>query len=270
MATTKRPRRPTVPRRTPAPRRRHRRRWRTSRQAAGRRPGQTREDADAIEASCSRAATSTPRSFFPTSRRSPVRLARRLPAHVEIDDLILGVIRLMEAAERFDPSRVDRFEAFAESRIRGAPSWTTCARATPCRDMRVCSTSCETPRAALRRSCGRTPDQEESPAAPASVSTSCTHASRSCSGHPSLASTMRGPTLWNAPVSHRRRPFRAGLEARDDRAAGFRDRPSAREMQQVCPAIYCDNLNLKEIGAVLGRDRVARLPDPRRGHPPPA
>src|SRR5664279_6192535 len=59
--------------------------------------------------------------FFPYIEKVARRLARRLPAHVEIDDLISsGVIGLMEAAERFDPSRVDRFEAFAEFRIRGA------------------------------------------------------------------------------------------------------------------------------------------------------
>src|SRR4030095_4688046 len=59
--------------------------------------------------------------FFPYIEKVARRLARRLPAHVEIDDLISsGVIGLMEAAERFDPERVDRFEAFAEFRIRGA------------------------------------------------------------------------------------------------------------------------------------------------------
>src|SRR5579863_4245173 len=59
--------------------------------------------------------------FFPYIEKVARRLARRLPAHVEIDDLISsGVIGLMEAAERFDPSRVERFDAFAESRIRRA------------------------------------------------------------------------------------------------------------------------------------------------------
>ena len=59
--------------------------------------------------------------FFPYIEKVARRLARRLPAHVEIDDLVsAGVIGLMEEAERFDPKRVDRFEAFAEFRIRGA------------------------------------------------------------------------------------------------------------------------------------------------------
>ena len=44
--------------------------------------------------------------FFPYIEKVARRLARRLPAHVEIDDLVsAGVIGLMEAAERFDPKR---------------------------------------------------------------------------------------------------------------------------------------------------------------------
>src|SRR6476659_7407794 len=47
------------------------------------------------------------------------RLARRLPAHIELGDLIsAGTLGLIEAAERFDPARCDRFESFAKMRIR--------------------------------------------------------------------------------------------------------------------------------------------------------
>ena len=75
--------------------------------------------------------------FFPYIEKVARRLARRLPAHVEIDDLISsGVIGLMEAAERFDPDRVDRFEAFAEFRIRGAMLDDLRSRDTLSRDMR--------------------------------------------------------------------------------------------------------------------------------------
>jgi DNA-directed RNA polymerase specialized sigma subunit len=48
------------------------------------------------------------------------RLLRKLPAHVELDDLIaMGMLGLLEAADRFDPGRGEKFEAFAEFRIRG-------------------------------------------------------------------------------------------------------------------------------------------------------
>jgi len=75
--------------------------------------------------------------FFPYIEKVARRLARRLPAHVEIDDLISsGVIGLIEAAERFDPERVDRFEAFAEFRIRGAMLDELRSRDSLSRDMR--------------------------------------------------------------------------------------------------------------------------------------
>lgn len=49
------------------------------------------------------------------------RLARRLPPSVDLDDLVsTGTIGLINAVDRFDPSRGVPFEAYAEIRIRGA------------------------------------------------------------------------------------------------------------------------------------------------------
>ena len=105
--------------------------------------------------------------FFPYIEKVARRLARRLPAHVEIDDLISsGVIGLMEAAERFDPSRVDRFEAFAEFRIRGAMLDDLRSRDTLSRDMRRLSNELRDATRRLEAQLGRTPDQEEIAAAP--------------------------------------------------------------------------------------------------------
>ncbi|HZL18711.1 MAG TPA: sigma-70 family RNA polymerase sigma factor, partial [Polyangia bacterium] len=100
--------------------------------------------------------------FFPYIEKVARRLARRLPAHVEIDDLISsGVIGLMEAAERFDPSRVDRFEAFAEFRIRGAMLDDLRSRDTLSRDMRRLSNELRDATRRLESQLGRTPDHEE-------------------------------------------------------------------------------------------------------------
>lgn len=50
-----------------------------------------------------------------------LRIAMRLPSHIELDDLInSGVIGLMDAIEKFDPDKGVRFETYAEFRIRGA------------------------------------------------------------------------------------------------------------------------------------------------------
>src|SRR2546421_829862 len=100
--------------------------------------------------------------FFPYIEKVARRLARRLPAHVEIDDLISsGVIGLMEAAERFDPSRVDRFEAFAEFRIRGAMLDDLRSRDTLSRDMRRLSNELREATRRLESQLGRSPDPEE-------------------------------------------------------------------------------------------------------------
>src|SRR5579871_5189071 len=100
--------------------------------------------------------------FFPYIEKVARRLARRLPAHVEIDDLISsGVIGLMEAAERFDPNRVDRFEAFAEFRIRGAMLDDLRSRDTLSRDMRRLSNELRDATRRLEGQLGHTPDRDE-------------------------------------------------------------------------------------------------------------
>ncbi len=49
------------------------------------------------------------------------RLAFRLPAYLDAEDLIsVGVIGLMDAMEKYDPSREAKFKTYAEFRIRGA------------------------------------------------------------------------------------------------------------------------------------------------------
>ncbi len=49
------------------------------------------------------------------------KLAMRLPPHISIDDLMSsGVIGLMDAIEKFNPSKKIQFKTYAEFRIRGA------------------------------------------------------------------------------------------------------------------------------------------------------
>jgi RNA polymerase sigma factor for flagellar operon FliA len=53
-------------------------------------------------------------------KRIVKRIALRLPAHVEIDDLMnAGIIGLIEAVESYDPSRDNKFMTYASHRIRG-------------------------------------------------------------------------------------------------------------------------------------------------------
>jgi RNA polymerase sigma factor for flagellar operon FliA len=61
------------------------------------------------------------REFAPVVRAMAQRLAFRLPAHLDAEDLIsAGVIGLMDAMTKFDPNREAKFKTYAEFRIRGA------------------------------------------------------------------------------------------------------------------------------------------------------
>jgi len=49
------------------------------------------------------------------------RISSRLPAHVDVDDLIhSGILGLMDAVKKFEPDRNVTFKTYAEQRIRGA------------------------------------------------------------------------------------------------------------------------------------------------------
>jgi RNA polymerase sigma factor for flagellar operon FliA len=59
--------------------------------------------------------------FVPVIRQAALRVARRLPAHICVDDLVsAGFMGLVDAYRRYEPTRCDRFDAYAEVRIKGA------------------------------------------------------------------------------------------------------------------------------------------------------
>ena len=59
--------------------------------------------------------------YAPLVRYIAQKIASRLPSNIELDDLMsCGVIGLMDAIEKFDPTRDNKFKTYAEFRIRGA------------------------------------------------------------------------------------------------------------------------------------------------------
>jgi len=201
--------------------------------------------------------------FFPYIEKVARRLARRLPAHVEIDDLISsGVIGLIEAAERFDPERVDRFEAFAEFRIRGAMLDDLRSRDTLSRDMRRLSNELRDATRKLEAQLGRTPDQEEI-AQRLGVGVEELYArQQKLSGSSVVGIDDAGPDLLERTGDQTAAdPFEqtSRHEMTERLVAGIGHLPE--KMQQVLSLYYCENLNLKEIGAVLGvtESRVCQI-----------
>ncbi|MEW6414589.1 MAG: RNA polymerase sigma factor FliA [Pseudomonadota bacterium] len=61
------------------------------------------------------------RKYAPLVKRIAYHMMARLPASVEVDDLIqVGLIGLMDAVSRFDGTQGAQFESYATQRIRGA------------------------------------------------------------------------------------------------------------------------------------------------------
>ncbi len=62
-----------------------------------------------------------PTEYLDFVRKIASRMARHLPSHVCLDDLIgAGTLGLLDAMRRYAPDRGTRFETFAEFRIKGA------------------------------------------------------------------------------------------------------------------------------------------------------
>lgn len=60
-------------------------------------------------------------AHYPLVRTIASRMIRRFPASVDLDELVnVGALGLIDAVDRFDPSRNVPFKAYAEIRIRGA------------------------------------------------------------------------------------------------------------------------------------------------------
>ena len=207
--------------------------------------------------------------FYPYIQKVARRLARRLPAHVEIDDLVsAGVIGLMEAAERFDPQRVERFESFAEFRIRGAMLDDLRSRDNLSRDMRRISNELRDATRRLETELGRNPDQEELAKTLGVDVTELYARQQKLSGSSVVGLDDAGPDFLertgddNAPD-----PFEVAShhETLERLAEKIEDLPE--KMQHVLSLYYVENLNLKEIGSVFGRYRIPGLSDPRRSDP---
>lgn len=99
---------------------------------------------------------------YPLVRSIAARVARRLPSHIDVNDLInVGVIGLIEAHERFDSTRGVPFKGFAEVRIHGAIMDHLRGSDDVPRPVRRRHSRIEAVRQQLRSQLGREPDREE-------------------------------------------------------------------------------------------------------------
>src|SRR6516162_9720579 len=90
------------------------------------------------------------------------KIAVRLPSNIELDDLISsGVIGLMDAIEKYDSTRDNKFKTYAEFRIRGAILDELRAQDWVPRSVREKAKQLEKTHIKLEQKLGRVPTEDE-------------------------------------------------------------------------------------------------------------
>jgi RNA polymerase sigma factor FliA len=204
-------------------------------------------------------------AYYPLVQRIARRMAARLPSGIDVDELVSpGVIGLIEAVERYDPSRGIAFEPYAKHRIQGAILDALRAMDWVPRAVRQRGTQLEETRRTLTRQLGRPPTAREI-ADRLGVEVGVVHA-------------LIEDAAAQAPVSLDA-PSEPGESLPVERVAGGEDPEStfARDEQRHAATMataglpererlaiemfYFEDRSLKEIAAVLGvtDSRVSQL-----------
>jgi len=200
------------------------------------------------------------------------RMSSGLPAHIEEADLIsYGLLGLIGAIERFDPSREIKFETFAVARIKGSIIDELRSLDWVPRSVRAKAREIEATQTKLENELGRVPTDEEVAnklevsvsdfqESLLQISNSTVVAldelwtvSDSSGDQVSLLDTMRDPNAVD-PAKE------LGVSELKDRLAHAISRLPERE-KLVIALYYYENLTLREIGEVLGvtESRVSQL-----------
>ncbi len=198
------------------------------------------------------------------------RVSSKLPASIEVDDLIgAGTIGLIDAAEKFDPSRGIRFRTYAERRIRGAILDHLRSLDWAPRSLRRRARELQSAQATLQREHGRSVDEAEVAEFLEiglhelqglvneinSVQVASLHVTDENDG-----SSVNDP-IQALPASPEYSPFAVyeREEARQQLAAAVESLPEKERL--VVSLYYVDELTMKEIGSVLGvnESRVSQI-----------
>ena len=189
-------------------------------------------------------------SYLPLVWKVARQVARRLPAHVEVAELIgAGTIGLVSAMERYEPALCDRFAGYAEIRIRGAildqlreMDWMP--RSARTKRKRLDSASAQ-----LQHSLGRSPDTSEIASAMGLSAEQVERMRRDVQS----ADVQRGVNLESNAVAGEESTPGQSLEQRELRArlqAAIEALP--RRHQELLGLYYVEQLKLREIGDIFG------------------
>lgn len=208
--------------------------------------------------------------YTPLIRFVAQKIAVRLPSNIELDDLIsAGVIGLMDAIEKYDPSRDNKFKTYAEFRIRGAILDELRSQDWVPRSVRDKSKLLDRTTIQLEQSLGRLPSEEEVAQAlnvsmdeyhdlvnqvrPVSMLSIDEQQTFSNVDKKSILTVLEGCKLSNP---HNQLNVKT---VKDIVAKAIEELPERQRL--VLSLYYYEDLNLKEIGKVLRvtESRVSQL-----------
>ncbi len=198
------------------------------------------------------------------------KIAVRLPANIELDDLMsAGVIGLMDAIDKYDPARDNKFKTYAEFRIRGAILDELRAQDWIPRSMREKAKGIERSFQKLEQKLGRSVTEEEVAKDLGMELGEFQSALQQCKSV-SLLSLDEVGTFSNGDrksllalleAGRESNPMvqLAGNELREQLAKAIEELPEKQRM--VLSLYYYEDLNLKEIGDILEvtESRVSQL-----------
>ncbi len=208
--------------------------------------------------------------YAPLIRFIAQKIAIRLPSNIELDDLISsGVIGLMDAIEKYDPSRDNKFKTYAEFRIRGAILDELRSQDWVPRSVRDKAKLLDRTTVELENELGRTPTEEEvaeklqisvdeyydlvNQVKPVSVLSMDDQSTFSNSDKKSIMNLLEGCKIHNPHVQLNIKSVKEVV------AKSIEDLPERQRL--VLSLYYYEDLNLKEIGKILRvtESRVSQL-----------
>ncbi len=198
------------------------------------------------------------------------KISMRLPPNIELDDLwSAGVIGLMDAIDKYDPERDNKFKTYAEFRIRGAILDELRAQDWIPRSMREKTKIIERTIARLEQRLGRVPSEKEVAAELNMGLGEYQETLRLCSSVSLISIDEVGSfsngdkksllaVLESSPELNPLSQF-TSHELKKQLAVAIQELPEKQRM--VLSLYYYDDLNLKEIGEVLEvtESRVSQL-----------
>lgn len=198
------------------------------------------------------------------------KIAVRLPSNIELDDLISsGVIGLMDAIDKYDPTRDNKFKTYAEFRIRGAILDELRAQDWVPRSVRDKSKMLDKALVELESQLGRSPSEEEiagklglsmdefydliNQVRPVSLVSIDDANTLSNMDKKSILNLLEGTRLNNPLVQLNMKSVKEVV------AKAIEDLPERQRL--VLSLYYYEDLNLKEIGRILRvtESRVSQL-----------